>query len=71
MSFYTSEKMLNVITSLIKDGEEFYSQIFMNKEKIQVEIIKDIKEELNVDYEDAKYVYDLIKNNVIITILKA
>ena len=64
MSFYTSEKMLNVITSLIKDGEEFYSQIFMNKEKIQVEIIKDIKEELNVDYEDAKYVYDLIKNNV-------
>ena len=64
MSFYTSEKMLNVIMSLIKDGEEFYTQIFMNKEKIQDEIIKDIKEELNVDYEDAKYIYELIKNNV-------
>jgi hypothetical protein len=64
MSFYTSEKMLIKITSLIKDAEEFYSHIFMTKEKIQAEIIKDIKEELNVDYEDAKYVYDLIKNNV-------
>jgi len=63
MSFYTSEKMLNAITSLIKDAEEFYTQIFMNKEKIQDEIIKDIKEELNVDYEDAKYIYELIKNN--------
>ena len=64
MSFYTSEKMLIKITSLIRDAEKFYSHIFMSKEKIQAEIIKDIKEELNVDYEDAKYVYDLIKNNV-------
>jgi len=63
MSFYTSEKMLNAITLLIKDAEEFYTQIFMNKEKIQDEIIKDIKEELNIDYEDAKYIYELIKNN--------
>ena len=29
MSFYTSEKMLSTITSLIKDAEIFYSQIFL------------------------------------------
>lgn len=64
MSFYTSEKMLSTITSLIKDAEIFYSQIFLNRDDIQKEIIKDIQHELNISYENAKYVYDLIKNNV-------
>lgn len=63
MSFYTSEKMLITITSLIKDAEEFYEQILLNRDHIKGEIIKDIQQELNIDDEHAKILYELIKNN--------
>lgn len=60
----TSEKMLNIATSLIKDAQEFYGHIFLNRDDIQAEIIKDICQELNINNEHAKYIYEFVKNNV-------
>ena len=55
--------MLITITSLIKDAEEFYEQILLNRDHVKGEIIKDIQQELNIDDEHAKILYELIKNN--------
>ena len=64
MSFYTTEKIYSVIKSLINDAEEHYGKLYEdNINKIKIEIIKDIQEELHITFEEAKEVYELSKEN--------
>ena len=67
MSSYTSEKIYSVIISLINDADEYYGQLYPNNiDKIKIEIIKDIQQELNITFNEAKELYELLKPKTII-----
>jgi hypothetical protein len=62
MSSYLCDEIKKKISTLILEGEDHYKKLYDDKYDIELQIIKDIQAELQIEkYEDAKQFYKIIK----------
>ncbi len=62
MSSYLCDEIKKKISTLILEGEDHYKKLYDDKYDIELQIIKAIQAELQIEkYEDAKKFYKIIK----------